>query len=319
MSIRKDITLVPHCYDIRWAKETNRILSDSMNAPVKVKETGYLRGRPITHGYLGRLLDYMRRKSKPDNKMFFTNLMEDFCFDFVKTTDIQDFYGLFVCTNHVTMVGSDNRLIEWENAVANVCKKVFLLTEFHKSVTPFNNSIVVGLPNTFPIQNPRLGKKIIFNHRLQSDKNIYEVFKMDENFKKNLIFSVPKASQNHLARFKKIFPVYFKPDEIKYKSIMGSCSFGITWCEHELFGVSIVECIASGMFQFVPATYAGYNDFTVKECRFNSISELCEKYKYYSHPDNNEERIDVILRCQKLIKKYQEKTWIKRVLKHIEE
>lgn len=314
---RSDITLVPHCYDLRWSRETNRILSENVNAPVKMKETGYLKGRPITHQYIGRLLDYIRKKPKGQNKMIFTNLMEDFSFDFVKTTEVTDFYGFFVCTNYIDMVGTDDRLKMWEHAIAKACKKVFVLTEFHDRAVPFKNTCVVGLPNTFPIQKPRLGKRIIYNHRLQSDKGMYEAFKLDEDVKLNMVFTVPKWSQNHLAKFKKIFPVYTKPNEAEYQKIMSQGSFGVTWCGHELFGVSIVECIASGMLMFVPDTFAGYSDYTVDECKFSSPEELCDKYRYYMKKENQEERIDVILRCQEKIKRYQEDTWIKTILNEI--
>lgn len=315
---RNDITLVPHCYDLRWARETNRLLGEHVNCPVKMKETGYLKGRLITHQYIGRLLEYIRKKDKGQNKMIFTNLMEDFSFDFVKTTEVKDFYGFFVCSNYIDMVGSDERIKLWESAVANVCKKVFVLTEFHAKAVPFRNVAVVGLPNTFKIQPPRLGKRIIYNHRLQSDKLMYEAFKLDEDVKRNLVFTVPKWSQNHLEKFKKVFPVYTKPNEAEYQKIMSQGSFGVTWCSHELFGVSIVECIASGMLMFVPATFAGYSDYTVKECQFTSPEDLSAKYRYYMKPENKEERIDVILRCQELIKKYQADTWIKTILNEIE-
>jgi glycosyltransferase involved in cell wall biosynthesis len=323
--VRKDIALIPHFFNHKWAKDLNKTLSEIFFVPDKYmdyfegsyqfKEGSYLPGKSQLHQYISELLPVLRNQ-KIEN-VFYSNILDDYSADLQNAGFVKSFGGILHATNHQDLaIGQQKKLIDYENSIMKMSKQTIVASELMKNQVPYNVD-VMGLPVHMEFQYPSVSKKILFSHRLMKDKNIDMLLELPEELKEKIIVTCPSGSTTYVGKVQKAFKRFYfkKPKEI-YLQLIKESGFGLSFAIHDNFGYSLMEGIYSGLTYFVHDNdCTTYREFVLDELRFKTIDELLEKYNYYC--DNPKERIKVVKRQQEKVKKFQVESWVDNFQKGI--
>jgi len=321
----KDIALIPHFFNHKWAKDLNKTLSEIFFVPDKYmdyfegsyqfKEDSYLPGKSQLHQYISELLPILRNQKI--EKVFYSNILDDYSADLQNAGFVKSFGGILHATNHQDLaIGQQKKLIDYENSVMKMSKQTIVASELMKNQVPYNVD-VMGLPVHMEFQYPSVSKKILFSHRLMKDKNIDMLLELPEELKEKIIVTCPSGSTTYVGKVKKVFKRFYfkKPKEI-YLQLIKESGFGLSFAIHDNFGYSLMEGIYSGLTYFVHDNdCTTYREFVLDELRFKTTDELLEKYNYYC--DNPKERIKVVKKQQEKVKKFQVKSWVDNFQKGI--
>jgi len=323
--VRKDIALIPHFFNHKWAKDLNKTLSETFFVPDKYmdyfegcynfKEDSYLPGKSQLHKYISELLPILR--AQKIEKVFYTNILDDYSADLQNAGFVKSFGGILHATNHQDLaIGQQKKLIDYENSIMKMSKQTIVASELMKNQVPYDVD-VMGLPVHMKLEYPSVSKKILFSHRLMKDKNIDMLLELPEKLKEKIIVTCPSGSTTYVGKVQKVFKRFYfkKPKEI-YLQLIKESGFGLSFAIHDNFGYSLMEGIYSGLTYFVHDNdCTTYREFVLDELRFKTIDELLEKYNYYC--DNPKERIKVVKRQQEKVKKFQVESWVDNFQKGI--
>ena len=321
----KDIALIPHFFNHKWAKDLNKTLSEIFFVPDKYmdyfegsyqfKEDSYLPGKSQLHQYISELLPILRNQKI--EKVFYSNILDDYSADLQNAGFVKSFGGILHATNHQDLaIGQQKKLIDYENSIMKMSKQTIVASELMKNQVPYDVD-VMGLPVHMKLQYPSVSKKILFSHRLMKDKNIDMLLELPEELKEKIIVTCPSGSTTYVGKVKKVFKRFYfkKPKEI-YLQLIKESGFGLSFAIHDNFGYSLMEGIYSGLTYFVHDNdCTTYREFVLDELRFKTTDELLEKYNYYC--DNPKERIKVVKKQQEKVKKFQVKSWVDNFQKGI--
>ena len=314
----KDIALIPHFFNHKWAKDLNKTLSEIFFVPDKYmdyfegcynfKEDSYLPGKSQLHKYISELLPILR--AQKIEKVFYTNILDDYSADLQNAGFVKSFGGILHATNHQDLaIGQQKKLIDYENSIMKMSKQTIVASKLMKKQVPYNVD-VMGLPVHMEFQYPSVSKKILFSHRLMKDKNIDMLLDLPEELKEKTIVTCPSGSTTYVGKVQKAFKRFYfkKPKEI-YLQLIKESGFGLSFATHDNFGYSLMEGIYSGLTYFVHDNdCTTYREFVLDELRFKTIDELLEKYNYYSN--NTRERIKIVKKQQEKVKKFQVDSWV---------
>ena len=321
--MKKDIALIPHFFNHKWAIDLNKTLSEIFFVPDKYmdyfegrynfKEESYLPGKSQLHKYISELLPILR--AQKIEKVFYTNILDDYSADLQSAGFVKSFGGILHATNHQDLaIGQQKKLIDYENSIMKMSKQTIVASELMKNQVPYNVD-VMGLPVHMDFTYPSVNKDVLFSHRLMKDKNIDMLLDLPEKLKKKIIVTCPSGSTTYVGKVQKQFKRFYfkKPKEI-YLQLLKESGFGLSFATHDNFGYSLMEGIYSGLTYFVHDNdCTTYREFVLDELRFKTIDELLEKYNYYS--DNTGERIKIVKKQQEKVKKFQVKSWVENFQK----
>ena len=319
----KDIALIPHFFNHKWAIDLNKTLSEIFFVPDKYmdyfegrynfKEDSYLPGKSQLHKYISELLPILR--AQKIEKVFYTNILDDYSADLQNAGFVKSFGGILHATNHQDLaIGQQKKLIDYENSIMKMSKQTIVASKLMKNQVPYNVD-VMGLPVHMDFTYPSVNKDVLFSHRLMKDKNIDMLLDLPEKLKKKIIVTCPSGSTTYVGKVQKQFKRFYfkKPKEI-YLQLLKESGFGLSFATHDNFGYSLMEGIYSGLTYFVHDNdCTTYREFVLDELRFKTIDELLEKYNYYS--DNTQERIKIVKKQQEKVKKFQVKSWVENFQK----
>lgn len=319
----KDIALIPHFFNHKWAIDLNKTLSEIFFVPDKYmdyfegrynfKEDSYLPGKSQLHKYISELLPILR--AQKIEKVFYTNILDDYSADLQNAGFVKSFGGILHATNHQDLaIGQQKKLIDYENSIMKMSKQTIVASKLMKNQVPYNVD-VMGLPVHMDFTYPSVNKDVLFSHRLMKDKNIDMLLDLPEKLKKKIIVTCPSGSTTYVGKVQKQFKRFYfkKPKEI-YLQLLKESGFGLSFATHDNFGYSLMEGIYSGLTYFVHDNdCTTYREFVLDELRFKTIDELLEKYNYYS--DNTRERIKIVKKQQEKVKKFQVKSWVENFQK----
>ena len=321
--MKKDIALIPHFFNHKWAIDLNKTLSEIFFVPDKYmdyfegrynfKEESYLPGKSQLHKYISELLPILR--AQKIEKVFYTNILDDYSADLQNAGFVKSFGGILHATNHQDLaIGQQKKLIDYENSIMKMSKQTIVASKLMKNQVPYNVD-VMGLPVHMDFTYPSVNKDILFSHRLMKDKNIDMLLDLPEKLKKKIIVTCPSGSTTYVGKVQKEFKRFYfkKPKEI-YLQLLKESGFRLSFATHDNFGYSLMEGIYSGLTYFVHDNdCTTYREFVLDELRFKTIDELLEKYNYYS--DNTRERIKIVKKQQEKVKKFQVKSWVENFQK----
>ena len=321
--MKKDIALIPHFFNHKWAIDLNKTLSEIFFVPDKYmdyfegrynfKEESYLPGKSQLHKYISELLPILR--AQKIEKVFYTNILDDYSADLQNAGFVKSFGGILHATNHQDLaIGQQKKLIDYENSIMKMSKQTIVASKLMKNQVPYNVD-VMGLPVHMDFTYPSVNKDVLFSHRLMKDKNIDMLLDLPEKLKKKIIVTCPSGSTTYVGKVQKQFKRFYfkKPKEI-YLQLLKESGFGLSFATHDNFGYSLMEGIYSGLTYFVHDNdCTTYREFVLDELRFKTIDELLEKYNYYS--DNTRERIKIVKKQQEKVKKFQVKSWVENFQK----
>lgn len=315
--MRRDIATVLHCYDLRWAREWNDFISTLFTSPIRFKEyRSYLPGRSMQHYYVSRLLPILR--SKKIVSLFFVNYLEDFSVDFVKAAYARNIYGFVRGSNFEAneTIGLGGSLINYEKAIMPIATRLFVATELIREYIP--NSIVIGEPILWPFREPNNNDLILFNHRLNKDKNPMLIGELPKEIQKRFVISAPKGQTDYIHRAKNFETkrFYFRPDDFTYKTIISQCGYVVSFAKFESWGQAIMDGVANGLCPLVWDRETNcYRYNIIDECRFTSLDEFIDKLRYFdSNPDK---RTEAVLKQQDSLKQFKKDEWAKTLLSHL--
>ena len=319
----KDIALIPHFFNHKWAIDLNRTLSEIFFVPDKYmdyfegrynfKEDSYLPGKSQLHKYISELLPILR--AQKIEKVFYTNILDDYSADLQNAGFVKSFGGILHATNHQDLaIGQQKKLIDYENSIMKMSKQTIVASKLMKNQVPYKVD-VMGLPVHMDFTYPSVNKDILFSHRLMKDKNIDMLLDLPEELKEKIIVTCPSGSTTYVGKVQKEFKRFYfkKPKEI-YLQLLKKSGFGLSFATHDNFGYSLMEGIYSGLTYFVHDNdCTTYREFVLEELRFETIEELWAKYNYYSN--NTKERILIVKKQQEKVKKFQVESWVENFQK----
>ena len=236
--MRKDIALIPHFFNHKWAKDLNKTLSEIFFVPDKYmdyfegsyqfKEDSYLPGKSQLHQYISELLPVLRNQ-KIEN-VFYSNILDDYSADLQNAGFVKSFGGILHATNHQDLaIGQQKKLIDYENSIMKMSKQTIVASELMKNQVPYDVD-VMGLPVHMKLEYPSVSKKILFSHRLMKDKNIDMLLELPEELKEKIIVTCPSGSTTYVGKVQKVFKRFYfkKPKEI-YLQLIKESGFGLSF------------------------------------------------------------------------------------------
>ena len=315
MRKRNDIILVKHCYDINWAKELNHLFSNIFYDPIKFTEKTYLPGRTMQMRYEAKLIEIMRKEKI--NKVFFVNYIDDFSNNFIKAGFVREIYGIAHSSNNQPGdVGTDPRLIYYEDGIVKMANKLFTNSKF---LSKYINAktIPIGLPIKNNFKEPNLKNKIIFNHRLAKEKGLKHLYNIKEKYRDRIIISSPKGALGSIPKLKKLYKnFYFKIPYMQYQSLLKDSGFQISLATHETFGYGVHEAIENGLCPLVLDTEETcYREMIIKDLLFKDLEELYTKIDDLTIDVNK--RKELILKQQQKSSIYKKDNYIKVLMDNL--
>ena len=282
--------LVPHFYRLNWAKEMSSFLANSPNFIFNgALEFGhYKKAAQLRDEYLNSLLSQPRERLLQKKKnLFFVNL-NDFIFC-KRMYDLKNEYNIYGFMRGSRFFDSEPGNDSFVGGVSDMQKKevealslvdgLFLGSEtFHSFLLAQNPSIskvktkVVGIPifrepcflnkTSAEKKTIKIGKEknlIIWNHRLQKQKNPWVLFLLDQSIKKNIAVCTPEALSaaysKEMKEHENVFKYITRDNGGKregYIDILKKSEFVLSTSEHETWGNSVIEAVMEGAVPILP-------------------------------------------------------------------
>jgi hypothetical protein len=292
MNKSKQYTLVPHFYRLNWAREMSTFFagSDIFTFEGDLKFGNYKKAAQLRDNYLNDLLEKEKRGSlfkKEKKNLFFVNL-NDFIF-YERMYDLKNEYNIygfmrgskfFDSEPGNNSVGSDTELGRKKEieGLALVDGLFLGSNAFHNFLLEKNPSVskietkVVGIPifkkpcflGKSESEKRAIMKKkekglIIWNHRLQKQKNPWVLFLLEESIKKNLAICTPEALSAAYSKEMKenedVFKYIVRDNGGRrndYLNVLNRAQLVLSTSEHETWGNSVVEALMSGALPILP-------------------------------------------------------------------
>jgi hypothetical protein len=204
--------LIPHFYRLNWAKEMSIELSNIGNFKTfcDLSFGNYKKAIKTSSNYLDYLLN--ERQNIKTKNLFFVNL-NDFIY-YEKAKDLKNEYNIYGFMRGSRFFDSEpgndaiggkiSEFYQKEIDGLSMVNGLFLGSgAFHKFLIDKNPSLskintkIVGIPifiDPFKNKNNKKEKNlIIWNHRLQKQKNPWALFLLDQSIKKNIAVCTPEA------------------------------------------------------------------------------------------------------------------------------
>lgn len=310
------IGLVPHLYEINWAKDLNSFLANEFFLPVGLAYGSYMRSRDYQHLWQAKALCQFRKREI--DELFFVNFNEDFNLDYLRILPVKKLYGIVHGSNFLEVsVGKQERIQEYELAVAGLFDKIFISSKSFADQLPYKTEIV-GLPIFGNYYDPSESDGIIFSSRLNAGKRPLLLLDLPEKMRKNLTVCAARLVPHIFGALKKELPrvMYSPPD---YKQILRQNGFWISFSEDETFCYSMMDAIQAGLFPIAPDDKRTFfPEFLPVECLYSSLDEAIEIYEYYSN--NKDERFEVVEGLQAIMEvEYSPQNWLNNVMRIISE
>ena len=152
----KDIALIPHFFNHKWAIDLNKTLSEIFFVPDKYmdyfegrynfKEDSYLPWKSQLHKYISELLPILR--AQKIEKVFYTNILDDYSADLQNAGFVKSFGGILHATNHQDLaIGQQKKLIDYENSIMKMSKQTIVASELMKNQVPYDPLTNIFLQN----------------------------------------------------------------------------------------------------------------------------------------------------------------------------
>lgn len=316
------IYLIPSPQQIFWSRQLNKILSKIFPCEAEFNYHSYLPSKEESHLVHAQLIKNLRKKNDVEG-LFFTNLLEDFDFDYVKLFPQAKIYGYLHGSNILSSEpGRNIKGIAYERAIYGACNRILIASSYFKSqlVETFpeigHKLRVAGFPFDFAIKPPKqiANRRIIYNHRLDRNKQPLKFLKLADKLNGfEFYLCTPSSNPFLIGRLKKDrkLNIFVKPKPERYFQIMDQCDFQVSFAFSETFGTASMHAILRGLFAFCPER-TGYLEFIPKDMLYSTEEELIEKINFFDKRLSLRNRI--ILKAQKNLKKrFHFESWIKEL------
>ena len=281
--------LVPHFYRLNWAKEMSEFLRHSNGFEYiggDFKYSNYSKACKLRDDYLNYLLDNVSLLGS--KKLFFVNL-NDYIF-FQRRVELKnkfEIYGLMRGSRffdgepgNCSLHKNDLKKMQTMEAEAlcevkmiflgsNAFRK-FLLEKIHN--LKIDRVHVIGIPifiephylnktdsQIIEFENSKTMDLIIWNHRLQKQKNPWVLFQLEDFIKANISICTPEAlSAAYSKEMKKnasIFKNIIRDNGKKrdaYLNELKKAKFVLSTSQHETWGNSMIEAVMNGSIPIAP-------------------------------------------------------------------
>lgn len=318
---REDIFLIQSCYNMKWARDLNELLSKIFPNTIQPEYgRGFQDGRRNQFLYMHEAINKMRKTKI--NKVFVVNLVDNFFWDYYTVVYAKKVYGIIHGSGFLKYHKAKPRDREYELFLSKVCD-VFVSTEWFRNMIPYE-ATAIGLPIFGEQSEPRNDNRILSNHRIAPDKQTLEMLNFPKDIQDRLIISAPlrpgPGKESYVSKLEKVFKedrLLLNPPEEKYKSLLQECGFGISMAIGDTFGYSVIEGIVNGLCYFTLKTeFTAYGEYMIDELMCENLNEMYEKIRYYT--EHWDERVEVVKRQQQILfEKYDAENWVKNLLKHI--
>jgi glycosyltransferase involved in cell wall biosynthesis len=310
----KKIFLFPSFYDIQWTKDLNAVLSEVFHCPLpKIPYDTYLPSKSLTHQFYAKALP-MLRNGKYDG-VFFTNLLEDFSLDLLKTGFVQNIYGIVHGSNFLdTEPGQLDKLKDYELSTMLLVGNVYVPSQYFQSVVPYPTT-PIGLPITRQRIDPAIGdrKGIVFNHRLAKEKHPERLFQLPPHLLEQTVVATPKFSTVLLKQMRdKNIPTHTNLTLEEYEELLKTSKVAVSFTEHETFGYAVLEAAQMGCAVVVPDKLS-YQENIIEDFRYKTFAEAVEKIERFLN--NEQVRCELVRKQQKVLDKFTPDQWRERLLK----
>ena len=315
-----DYILIPHFYRLNWAREMSEFLKTSRGFNFFGKDLGYgnySKARRLRDQYLNYLLDNTSRYKR--RTLFFVNLNDYIFYDRRKELrDVFNIYGFMRGSrffdgepgNNMFSKDSLSNIQQIEAQGLTEADKVFVGSK------AFGNFLSIKIPSLhkkkieivgIPIfiepksDNQKLENSILWNHRLQKQKNPWVLFKLEGFVKNKISVCTPEAlsaayskeMKEHETIFRKIIRDNGKKRE-EYLKELRSAKVVFSTSQHETWGNSMIEGIMNGAVPFAPdGELCSYKELYPKE--FLYPQELIIKYKHEETNSDNMIQLSYLL------------------------
>jgi len=280
--------LVPHFYRLNWAKEMSEFLRSSSEFEYldkRIEYGNYSKAEKLREEYLSYLLEDAKIKGRT---LFFVNL-NDYIY-FSRRQELKDkfkivgfmrgsryFDGEPGNASFGKNLLANMHLLESEALIEIDCLYVgsksfesFLIEKVPKLNTKIIK--VVGIPifqvpcylgkkisEINEIKKQKIKGLILWNHRLQKQKNPWALFELEDFVKRNVSVCAPEAlsaayskeMKQHESIFNNIVRDNGKKRQI-YLSELKRAEFVLSTSDHETWGNSMIEGIMNGAVPFAP-------------------------------------------------------------------
>lgn len=319
---RKDVLLIPHLYDYKWARELSTFLGRVFASYTPLNFGSWEKSRKFQKVYLDSFLGSI--KLGKYKKVFFTNIV-DFDFDVMSQFKDIEFYGFVHGSSFLDTEPSVRKLSsgelkenqEKEIRNANMFTRIFSATHWFDNILPYETK-VIGLPVFQQMWTPRNSDWILYNHRLDKSKNPEYADKLPDDLRQKILFSLPFTLPSGYGSH---FPTKYgsryidtKNNETLYQQNLLRCGFGVSFAEHDTFGYSIFEGIYAGLCYFCPINdKTCYQEYMIDELLYNDLDELCDKLRYYM--THEKEKIEIVEKQQRIVNQmYSPENWLQKLI-----
>jgi hypothetical protein len=359
-----DYILIPHFYRLNWAKQMSMFLSESDRFEFlgpKLEFGTYSKAGKLRDLYLDYLLE--KHSQIGDRPLFFVNL-NDYIF-YKNRKKLKDAFKIFGFMRGSRLFDGEpgnsgfkkSDLMDVQNeereALASVDKLFIASQAFRNFLVEKNEALknvdikVTGLPifmtpsylgkSDSQIRDMRRSKiknLIIWNHRLQKQKNPWVLFELESYIKKNIAICTPEAlSAAYSKEMKEHEDIFYSiirdngKKRDKYLNILGSAEFVLSTGQHETWGNSMIEGIMNGAAPFAPdGGHCSYKELFPEE--FLYPQSLLEKNKNPILRDENMIKLscaiesfitadhlpELILLQESLWRKFNRETWLNNII-----
>jgi hypothetical protein len=299
----QDYILVPHFYRLNWAREMSEFLKNCGHFQYLSKNFqygNYSKAGKLRDEYLNSLLD--NGSELKGGSLFFVNLNDYIYFN--RRRELKEKFKIagfmrgsryFEGEPGNASIGKDS-LVDMQNLEGEALKEVDQLFLGSKAFCSFLNSKItdldigkiniLGIPIFIPpyylgktheevkrFQIQKSKDLIIWNHRLQKQKNPWVLFALDQFVKERIAVCTPEAlsaaysveMKHHELTFNKIVRDNGKKREA-YLDCLKKSSFVLSFAEHETWGNSMIEAIMQGAAPIAPdGELCAYKDLYPKE------------------------------------------------------
>ena len=307
--------LVPHFYRLNWAKEMSRFLADASNFEflgTSLEFGAYSKAAKLRDEYLDYLLE--NKSSLRGRTLFFVNL-NDYIFykNRKKLKDVFKIFGFMRGSRWFdSEPGNSNfkkaDLLDIQRQEAEALESVDKLFIASKSFSRFLLEKIPGLKNTqrkitglpifippcysgkTPVQvrNMRRSKThnlILWNHRLQKQKNPWVLFELEGYIKEKIAVCTPEALSaaysKEMKQHEGIFHTIIRDNGKRrenYLKVLDQAEFVLSTGEHETWGNAMIEGIMNGAAPYAPdSELCSYKELFPASLLYPS--ELLEKIK----------------------------------------
>lgn len=307
-NIGREIVVIPHCYDIRWAQDLNRALASRFKCFALPEPRTYLPGRSQQLRYAAEVLPVLRKGGYM--RLFFANLLDDFSPSYLIAGGIKEIYGFVHGSDFLPREpGYNVKLQQYERGVAGLADGIFTGSKWFADLIPYP-ATPIGLPLGNRYHEPVDSTRILWNHRLAREKSPLSLLDLPSDLQKDLVVCAAKTSTVYLKRLREELPVpvYLNPD--RYYALMGACGIELSFSIEENFPMAVMEAAARGLLPFAPNKTSNC-DILIPELLYESMQELVEKVRYYR--DHREERFALVRKQQETMGAYLTGPWLDRL------